>query len=509
MKRSLSFGFYPERAAVSDRHLLLLTLLVGSIGGLVLTVGLRVSLPGTLLLTAMLVALVGVLVVGQIKGPLLVLLGLSLPLHLDLYLGFYLLNTVSGPSEALARIALNDIVVAGLIFFWLWESTRDKGRHIELFAGVTVPAVLLLVLGTISMLSAPEPRLAVYQVLEWAKGLVLYIYLANCVRNERDLKWVLAGLMLGVLFQSLVGIVQGMTGQPIGLDFLGERMRFTRQLLAGQTSVRPSGTMWHTNQLAMYLGMTLPVIGAILLAPVSRSKKMATAFVLAAGLFTALLTLSRSTWLGLLTSALVLSVFGMKKRVLSPSSIVAGVIALVLVALAINLAIGGSIGLRLTNDDHGSAESRIPLMIGALKVIADYPLLGSGLKNYATTISRYDPAGEYTDFGKLPIVHNIFLLYAAEVGLLGMAAFIWVLVALGKRGLNRVGAHEVSLAVAVTAGLLASGLTLIMHNMVHVGLAGDPQLFVVFWFLSGLMVALTSWSRESSVTLRFSSQRKP
>jgi hypothetical protein len=39
---------------------------------------------------------------------------------------------------------------------------------------------------------------------------------------------------------------------------------------------------------------------------------------------------------------------------------------------------------------------------------------------------------------------------------------------------------------------------LLAHNMVHVGLGGDPQLFVVFWFLAGLLVALTSWKDAPS-----------
>ena len=34
--------------------------------------------------------------------------------------------------------------------------------------------------------------------------------------------FVITGLMLGMLFQALVGVYQGVTGHPLGLEFLDE-----------------------------------------------------------------------------------------------------------------------------------------------------------------------------------------------------------------------------------------------------------------------------------------------
>jgi O-antigen ligase len=125
-------------------------------------------------------------------------------------------------------------------------------------------------------------------------------------------------------------------------------------------------------------------------------------------------------------------------------------------------------------------------------------VLGIGLKNYEIAIRQYDITGQFTEFGNMPIVHNILLLYLAEIGLLGMSAFVWLLVSLARRGLGFVRGREAALAPSVAVGLLVSGLVLLAHNMVHVGLGGDPQLFVVFWFLAGLLVALTSWKDAPS-----------
>lgn len=556
MKGSGAFSHSSHQRVVSIRlQSLLLVAVGGGVAGLVTLLLVRSSagraannslMVATLILAGLGVAL---LAIGQVRRPLLAVLAFTFPLHLDAYFGFFSLGAAGSPVAALLRLTANDVVLVLLLGLLLLQAARNGGLDRSVDGGlrgqspgssasapsrsmrdggvalgrVLVPALLFLTLGVVSIGTSQEPRLAVYQTVELGKGLLLFLYIALSVKDRQDLTWVLGGLMAAVLFQGALGLYQAIMERPLGLALLGERVYVRHQLLEGQVTIRPTGTLWHTNHLSMYLGMVLLPLGALLLLPsmarpiakggpstptesqsssrlpVTRGRKgglriearlLVTAVVLV-GMVTLLYTLSRGAWLGVIAGAGVLVAYGLQKRSISPAHVVLLVVVLLLAVLAFNAATDNAIFQRLFGDDLGSAQSRLPSMTGALAIIADYPLLGSGLNNYRNTIKIYDRTGEFTESGVLPIVHNLFLLIAAETGLLGLGAFIWLLAALAWRGLRFLSTCPLNVETVVVAGLLAAGIHTILHNLVDFGLLGDLQLMYQFWFLAGLLVALT------------------
>jgi putative inorganic carbon (hco3(-)) transporter len=488
----------------------LLVLVVGGLSGALAIVALSSSSQGGILVVAAVAAsaaLAVVLGLGEVRRPLLAILAFSLPLHLDIYLGKFPLSFAYGPIASLGRLAGNDLILAALLFLWLGEMAIGRQKRIELFPRMSAPALLFIGLGVLSIVFVQEPRLSIYQTLELVKGFLLFLYVANRVQDESDLKWLLAGLMAAVLFQGGLGLYQAVMQRPLGLEILGERIAVRHHILESQVTVRPSGTLWHPNHLAMYLELVLPVIGAVLLAPgatahgqpgISWRWRLAAVLALTVGLATVVFTLSRGTWLSLCVAAAVLVWWGVRNRTLPRLSTAVGLAGLLIILVLLNALTGSVIVERLTGPDLGSAQSRVPLMRGAVTIIADHPLLGSGLNNYENAIQIYDSSGEFTGFGLLPVVHNLFLLIAAEVGLLGLGAFLWLVAVLGRTGVRYLREQSIaSLAAAVVAGLLAGGLASMLHQMVDFGLLGDPQLTYTFWFLAGLLTAL-SGHRETA-----------
>ena len=437
---------------------------------------------------------IAMLAIGQVRRPCLALLAFAVPFHVGIHFSLYPAYHEGGPSAF--SISIADVILGFLLLLWVGEAALRRRVRVRLFPAVLVPATLFIVLGMVSSLNARDPLLSAFQVFEFVKGLVFLLFVANTVRDEQDLKWALGGLMAAVLFQSSLGIYQAIMGRPLGFSMLGETNLAVRQVIGGQLSIRPVGTFWHPNQLAMFLGLAIPVIGALLMVRIDLRMKFAAALTVSFGLVAAVFTMSRGNWIGLFLSTVLLLVFGFWRRILSGRRVFLGLTWLLLVLLIMNLATNSAVFLRLTASDQGSAASRLPLMRGALAIIRDYPILGSGLNNYQDTIKSYDVSGEFTETGYLPVVHNIFLLLAAEMGLLGLIAFLWLLAALAWRGFRFSFRDRGSplLAATVVAGLLASGMHMIVQNMVAVGLAGDTQLFIAFWFLAGLLLALTAWS---------------
>ncbi len=468
--------------------------LIGIVAGLAVLILADFSMTWLAAVCLVAVGVVVMLVIGQVRRALLALLAFAIPFHVGIHFFLYPVHHEGGPSAF--TITPADTILLALLALWIGETALGRRGRIKLFPAISAPALLFIAVGAVSSLNAGDPLLSAFQIFEFAKGLVFVLFVANTVLDERDLKWALTGLMAATIFQSSLGIYQALTGNALGLEMLGETHSSVRQIVGGLLSIRPVGTFWHTNQLALFLGMVLPIMGALLMARVELRLRLGAALALSLGLVAVGFTLSRGCWIGLLFSFPLLLTFGLRRRILSVRRLLVGFTWLLLILLALNWMTNGALLLRLTADDSGSAASRIPLMRGALDIVRDYPIFGSGLNNYQDTIQVHDVSGEYTDSGYLLVVHNILLLVAAETGLLGLVAFVWLLSALAWRGFcfSFRAKGSPSLAATVVAGLVASGMHMFVQNMVAVGLAADTQMYVQFWFLAGLLLALTTWS---------------
>lgn len=104
-----------------------------------------------------------------------------------------------------------------------------------------------------------------------------------------------------------------------------------------------------------------------------------------------------------------------------------------------------------------SWQMRAQLWREDLKLLADHPVLGAGLTGYKTLQEKYKVNNHIETF---LYPHNVFLNFYSEIGLLGLVAFIWILVAFFlfiKRGLLANDFLTIASACAMVA-LLIMGL---------------------------------------------------
>jgi putative inorganic carbon (HCO3(-)) transporter len=464
--------------------------MAGALGGMMVLFLIKAPQSMTAIAMLALAGLVALLASGDIRRPCLALLVFTLPLHLDVHFLFTPEHHGGPPG---LRITIGDILLVVLLFLWLADIAKDRRMRVQSFASITLPAGLLVVAGIISSIFAQKPLFSAFQLFELTKGIILLLYLANRIRDEADIKWIIAGLIAAVFLQSTLGIYQAITDRTLGLVSIGEEALWTGFRLGDRTATRSVGTLYGANIFAMYLGMTLPVVSSIMLVKANRILKTISGLVSLMGLVAMISALSRSAWVGMSLSAMLLVVFiPTENRSGRISRILLGLIMFLTILIIVDLFTGGLVSARLISDDRGAAQARIPLMLGALPIISDYPIFGSGLNNYRYTIVHYDPIGYLASFVSFRVVHNVFLLMAAETGFLGLGSFLWLLIALALRGIRFLRQRKRDLSAGLIVGLLASGLHLVVHNMVDYGLVGDPQIFTTFWFLAGFLVALTA-----------------
>ncbi len=161
------------------------------------------------------------------------------------------LITHGGDVDSAKSLAVQiiDILVLSLLMYHLarWALHRFEFR---LYPLTTVPALAWLVASALSALNARELDVTAIQFGEMVKLFLLYIVVANGIENDADIKWLAYALLVGVLFQGLLGSYQGITGHPLGLSFLTE----PSPLFYG----RASGTMAQPNGYGMFVAATPP-----------------------------------------------------------------------------------------------------------------------------------------------------------------------------------------------------------------------------------------------------------
>ncbi len=104
-----------------------------------------------------------------------------------------------------------------------------------------------------------------------------------------------------------------------------------------------------------------------------------------------------------------------------------------------------------------------------------------------------------TDIGVTSIttyqVHNIYLQIAAEMGIIGLAVFIWLILMVYKEGLSYIKASESTMSNTVV-GLIAGITAFLIHGLVDAASLGN-HLFLIFWFLAGLVVVIRKMEPET------------
>lgn len=392
-----------------------------------------------------------------------------------------------GTTGAVNVFAQDGLALA-LLLLLLVRLATTRGVGLRVSAAITVPAVAWLASGLLSLGNARDTQVAIFQFVATAKLLLMYLVLAASLQEEHDAPWLIAGVMVGMVLQSLLGLYQGITGQYAGLEFLGENTEVARLSLAGATATRCEGTMCHPNGLAMYLNTGLSFALALLLTRLPLRYRFLSLGLLALGLAVLVLTLSRGGWLGFVAAGGLVVALAVVTGRLKPTTAV----LVAAVALAIVLAFGGDLVLRrLTANDRGSALSRVTMARGAVAIWSDYPIVGAGLNNYGLYMPQYDPAS-FQIWQQPMLVHNAYLLVGAETGVVGVTTFVWFLGAVMVTALRLARRARQELAWVAGAGVAGGYLALSLHSMGDYVLLGCLSLLTHLWLLAALVAGLAA-----------------
>jgi putative inorganic carbon (HCO3(-)) transporter len=355
-----------------------------------------------------------------------------------------------------------------------WECVR--GRSFPRTA-LDAPVLALLGVTLLSALVSDAPGAAARRFTGSWVTLALYLtagWLDAPPRLERFLRLLLP---TAVVFGAY-GILQHFTGWNL---FGGGGGALATLELGGRATYLPRGGFNHYQTYANVYFILFCLAFALAAGSSGRTRTLRSA---AAGLLgvVVLLSFTRGIWLALIAA---LGLFGWifaRRALPAIGGLTAGLVLLALLVPS-NLRTRA-----LSMTDAESNIERLLLWETTWNMLRDRPLLGVGIGNYRGAQEAY-VREEVPLLMTRTHAHNVWLQAAAERGVLGMLALLWVAAAvLGAaiRALRRL-APAGGLPHALAAGALAALTGFFLDGLVQNNF-GDSQVALLFWLVAGVVV---------------------
>ena len=374
---------------------------------------------------------------------------------------------------------------------------RDRTLGPAIRDPVIAIAALFVVVSAVSALVNRVPLpVAALGIVMTVDALAIYV-LARIVRvDERGAGAAVAGIVLTIVAVALFGIAQVVVA-PTLFGFSSFTGRFGE-------GVRITSMVGNPNMLATTLGIAIPfaLYGSRHLArPRWRWGARACLFVLVLAL---LLTFSRGGWLavglGVVLGALLVDwrsalVFVLAVALAWGTTIVlprnVGIEGFGLDPEEFGGSIVDSTFDRLENIG-GGRDVRAQYLVDGLRIVLANPVLGVGPGRYGGAAATIVPSPVYDQYGAemfgYRTVHNFWLHLTGEVGVIGVAVFLALVVGLLVR-LRRAARRTSGTAFVVVAGASTVLVVASLHSATEMIFEGNMPAFLI-WLILGLASVL-------------------
>lgn len=377
-----------------------------------------------------------------------------------------------------AIISAADVaVVVGFIALVVVTKVRHKERLQPVV--VRTPLWIWVVVGLVGALVAIARGVPWLNYLPEIKGFYLWILIVvlcvNVIRTRLTLQLIMATAVLSAIPSVFVQIKDAASGQG------------TFTLLAnGAVVARTAGDAGLINQFAFYIMVVFFVALGLGMATRRWTIRL---FYFACAVFLLVgigLTYTRGAWIATIVGLLVLGIAGGRR-------VLAGLLA---AGAAAYLLIPSIIWARVNFADNSVGE-RVNYLSTALAVVRSTPVLGGGWGSNYNLVARV-VAPDFTP-GNLPWWHNDYLVVATQVGLPGLAVFLWIWVALivaTVRAYRRAPAGPLRTYLLVLLAAVVAMCTQATTDMFYWRNDTGP----LIWLIVGLMCATINLIADERLT---------
>lgn len=313
----------------------------------------------------------------------------------------------------------------------------------------------------------------------------------------------------------MAGLAQYATRKQFGLDLLGETGAGTLDQLAADSVssekvFRAGAFMNHPNVFGIFLAAVLSIAVGAMLLKIGRGYRALFLLGTALGMSALITTMSRSGWLSFAVAFTLLLVL----LILHPESrrqSVIGATGASAVLLMVCIVFSGPILTRVLESKSSAMLSRMEYIRTAAGMIGAKPLFGWGLNSYVYAAAPFTPDGARAALEEfkgtaahpgnwLPPVHNIYLLWWAETGLVGLVLHMSVWMSVVWMGVRNLKIREPVLYI-INAACLCGMVAFLVDGLFSFSLRIN-SILRLFWVLAAMIIAIRYWRLKPTTSWR-------
>lgn len=385
-------------------------------------------------------------------------------------------------------IYLTDLILIACFTSWLMF---DFPRNISKTANYWL---ILTIIGVISlgMFHVKHLNLALYDLLKWIEMFLIILYIQTNFKTHLYYIYGVVLVYLSGVVQSIIAVSQFHVQHSLGLNWLGEYIApigtSGLSTVSHETEkiIRAYGTMPHPNVLAGFLIVSL-IFGLYLISKTNIHKWIVSCgtILILLGIF---VTFSRAAWL---VSVLTLICFILYYWLTKAKINVVYILIIGIVSCGTIFILGNDYLIsRVSNIDIQSITGRVDYNRMSLELVKHNWLIGTGVGDYIETLKQmfhvqpwqYQPA------------HNIFIVFAAQFGILGLILFVKLLfnVLSGLRNIRR----ETLIFTCLLAFIMVLLISQVDHYFITI-----QQGRLIFFVLIGLLAGLPNIYKNEKIQL--------
>jgi len=397
----------------------------------------------------------------------------------------------AAPLSGAIGIGLMDFLIIGLYLAWFSKIFITKEEVLPRFQKIDWLIVSLIGLYVVSLWGTLDLTLGFSAVVHLVKHVMVYFYVSRNFKRSH-ISWFIAAVFFAIFIESIIGMFQYHTGMFTGLILDkgagSERLDYQYVVPGIEGVSRATGICYDSHSLGLYLAMLLPYPFVFLLYShyVRWSQHIVSGVFFLIGMIALIMSYSRAAWLSAAISLSFAIIVFLKWR---EKYIVPSIVLMLFVILIPAPWAMVRIYERFATAPPETMTIRYDQYTVAFNMWLDNPLFGFGVGNYMKALDIYN-----TNSSAPVPVHNVLLWLAADTGLFGVLAFYGIIIAALRRLWIIIKQHhypDCRIALAVATGLVAYVLDGLTNPLFR-----ESTVYMMFWFLMAMSVALTRLHSE-------------
>jgi len=412
----------------------------------------------------------------------------------------YLIRIFNPPKE----LAFNILVIIGLMLWKLKMVNKEEVKITRNF--LNLPILAFMAICVLSLFWSNSLMVSLLELLLFLAGPILYFIVVNNIKDEHQINRLLTTILF---ISSLLGIYGIFQYQ--GIDFAFWKANIGRQQVFG--------LFGNVNYFAEYLIVPLPLAISLFFVCRNRTKKILLLIGILAIGGSLILTFTRGSYLAIGISSLfmfLLYLVAQGKSFIKEYKKIFIIILAFIILVTFLFAIPNPLNksgtviskikgrISISQFTSGSSLKRREAIWGfTTLMIKDHPLLGSGLGTFKYNSLSYQAKffdqGENRSlypYGIADKVHNEYLQLGAEVGILGLGIFLWLIISYLRYGLRILkklkDKYKQGIVIGLMGGVVAVLIDAVFGFPLHL-----PATLVLFWLFIGLIVSLNHYENHS------------